>query len=511
MQINISKSQTTAILDKYFYVLWLFLPFLYFIIGNFTQISLIETLVVLIVPVILSLLLFSLRLIFSFITGVENITLLSLIYCLLIFFTFNYAVFGISKILYLITCIITIVIIPYLITRSDKLKEIFKITTLTIFVICVIQILIALINSQSLSPSKNNNVSSVEFTLGESIKRKYLPNVYLIVLDGYARSDELSYLGFDNSKYESMLLDNGFLIANSARSNFMGSYLSMYTLWNMDLPEDFNNYREIESGLLYDSVALRNFRKLGYTYIKMGPNQSTAQDCSGFEDICLFKINEIDGTAGGLSGNILSQIFRMTPIYGVLERYFGFGRQTYLKSTIADAEKSLKYDDFDPIKRYLISINVWQPHAPYILKKNCALRDSAIPYEGSWDIKKVQGYIDSTACVNLQIESIIDHISLNDPSSIIIIQSDHGHSFFAKTDTDGELLSQKQINARLNIFWAAKMPQECNKNFYNSITSVNTMRLVLSCITNNNPNFSKDKSYVHNLNDVNTDFIEILK
>ena len=511
MQISISKSQVTAILNKYFYVLWLFLPFLYFIIGNFTQISVIETLVVLVFPVILSLLLFSLRLIFKLITDAETITLLSLIYCLSIFLTFNYAVFGISKFLYLITFIVTIVIIPYLIIRSDELKEIFKITTLTIFVICVSQILIALINAQSLSPSKTDNISSVEFTLSESINKKNLPNVYLIVLDGYARSDELSYLGFDNSKYESMLLDNGFLIANSARSNFMGSYLSMYTLWNMDLPENFNNYREIESGLLRDSTALRNFRKLGYKYIKMGPNQSTAQDCSGFEDICLFKINEIDGAAGGLSGNIFLQIFRMTPLYGPIEKFFGFGRQTYLKSTIADAEESLKYNDINSIKPYLVSINVWQPHAPYILQQNCEPRDSAIPYEGSWDIKKVQGYIDSTACVNIQIESIINHISLNDPSSIIIIQSDHGHSFFAKTDTDGELLSQKQINARLNIFWAAKMPQECDKSFYNSITSVNTMRLVLSCITNNNPNFSEDKSYVHNLNTVNPHFVEILK
>ena len=72
----------------------------------------------------------------------------------------------------------------------------------------------------------------------------------------------------------------------------------------------------------------------------MGPNQSTAQDCSGHEDVCLFKINENDGTAGGLSSNIFIQIFKMTPLHKIW--YNIFSDQKYLlKKYIIRCRKSI--------------------------------------------------------------------------------------------------------------------------------------------------------------------------
>lgn len=494
--------------QNYFYLSWVFLPFLYFSIGNFNQFSLIEIFIVFAIPLCLVSFLLVINFVLNKIIDQKHSLFVSYFFSSGIYMFFNFALFGLSNMTYLLLSSVVIIFIPILAIRSSEFKRVITFATAAIILVCFVQLFLQIINFTS-------NSSSIDTRPTKSYQLKNssyeLPNVYSIILDAYSSSDELLKLGFDNSSFENNLKNKGFFVAKSAKANFIESYLSMYTFWSMDYPQerDFQdniNLPAIKKRLLFNSPVLDNFRDLGYSYIKMGPNQSTAQDCSGYEDICLFKINENDGTAGGLSSNIFIQIFKMTPIYNIWYKYFfSDQRNIYLKSTLSDAEKALNFDQKKP---YLLSINVWQPHAPYIYDNNCLPHEKPIPYEDSWDESKINYYLDSTKCANLQTESLIKKIKKNDPNAIIILQSDHGHSFITDVNPDPKIWTKDQISSRTSILWAIKTPERCKRNAYDKITSVNSMRLVLACITFEEPDFIEDVSYIHNLR-TQKDFLKI--
>ena len=82
-----------------------------------------------------------------------------------------------------------------------------------------------------------------------------------------------------------------------------------------------------------ENITINSLKHLGYQHIKVGPNQSTYLDCSGIEDVCLFKLNDFDGTSGGISNNIFLQILKMTPLYNIALSLFGLERDIYKGNT----------------------------------------------------------------------------------------------------------------------------------------------------------------------------------
>ena len=61
-----------------------------------------------------------------------------------------------------------------------------------------------------------------------------LPDIYYIILDGYARADVLdSVYGYDNSEFIFWLEQHGFQVARGSRSNYSQTYLSLASSLNM--------------------------------------------------------------------------------------------------------------------------------------------------------------------------------------------------------------------------------------------------------------------------------------
>ena len=97
--------------------------------------------------------------------------------------------------------------------------------------VCFVQLFLQILNFTSNSSSIDTRPTKSYLLKTSSYE---LPNVYSIILDAYSNSDELLKLGFDNSSFENMLENKGFFIAKSIKTNFIESYLSMYTFWSMD-------------------------------------------------------------------------------------------------------------------------------------------------------------------------------------------------------------------------------------------------------------------------------------
>jgi len=479
------------ILLKNYYHFIIFMPFLYFIIGNFDDLNMAQNKAILVVPLVLSLIVISLAKLCSFFTKGEVKFFVPIFLSLIIYMLFIYKILDVGFGMYTFLLLSTPLFVTYVLRKNEKISHIFAVSVSAMFVICLIQI--GFLSSQYFIHD-NLETKNVKDDSEYLIK----PNIYSITLDGYSRGDELKKIGHDNSYFEKELEDNGFFIANKATSNFLSTMYSMFTFWSMEFPpfkvsKDFGSIPEVKGGqaavVLHGiNNVINELRTQGYKHIRMGPNQSTNTDCSGYEDLCSFRFNDIDGSAFGAGGSLYNKLLgAMHPSFKErLMHYFPelFKRNTYLKSTVGNAYNALKKLENKLQSPYLFEVNVWQPHGPYLYDQNCKRKKNVIPYDNSWTSSlAIKAYSEETHCVNKQVLKLIKYITKIDPDGIILIASDHGHAFFyTATDMKAFNLSLDAILARSSIFWAAKMPKACDKYLYNEISPVNTFRTVFSCL-----------------------------
>ncbi len=482
------------------------LPFLYFIVGNFHDLNLRQLSVVLIFSLILILLsyiisLFLARYLFKRLKIFSIKNHLFLFFSFSIFILFNYRIIEVSKIVYLLIILFLPIIIVFLVRKYDQLNQIISLTSIAMFMACIVQI--GLLSAKYVQTSENINAAK-QITFSKE-KITNLPNIYLLTLDAYSREDQLKNLGYDNSYFIDFLEESNFFVGKDSKSNFLSTFLSMYTLWSMQYPNIKSgkldiNLRTARNAILGKSNVTDILKDLGYMHIRMGPNQAQLQDCSDKIDFCLFKINDVDGMAAGSSRNIYFQILLMTPLDYLLN-YINphiLDRNEILKSNIANAHKAFVEKKQFFSEPFLLEANVWQPHGPYVLDEDCnAINYNLTKNIWSTDNDSIDKYLDETRCVNKQLKEFISYINKFDSEAIIILHSDHGHAFYTDFQLPLVKWDKKSINGRSSILLAIKASKECRSKAYKNISPVNIFRLVFSCINNSDPQFLEDMHYIH--------------
>ena len=486
-------------LIKYYYHLIIVLPFLYFIIGNFNDLNYSQVLVVFYIP-------FGLSIVFTilFFRSNHRDSLLSF-FSLLVFilFTSSITAVNITEFWYSIFSIFISIVLTLLLNKYGDLKKILAIVAATMVTVCIAQIGLLAI-PQIPSPLNDNVIKHSDQPV------QITPNIYSITLDAYSRYDQLKKIGHENKYFEDTIKNSGFFVADRATSNFMTTQLSMYTFWEMDFPVSVDKEKpyivksssEITQVLRGNNTVINSLRSLGYQHIRMGPNQSKPQDCSGFEDICLYMINPTDGSAYGAGGNIYINIVEMTPFLDRFQIAFPtlFSRNTYLESTIDDGLREWKRIKNDVGEPYFVEMNVWQPHPPYLLNEKCEKQQDIIPYGAlSWKSSSIDHYSQELYCANSHLTNLVTYISKHDPNAIVLIQSDHGHSFNVDWKVNADRWTEDSILVRSAILWAGKFPKICQKYLYKNISTINTFRVVFSCLYGEHLELLPDKIYINNM------------
>ena len=91
-------------------------------------------------------------------------------------------------------------------------------------------------------------------------------------------------------------------------------------------------------------------------------------------------------------------------------------------------------------------------------------------------------YVEALKCLNGRLISAIDHIQATDPSSVIILQGDHGPDFAGLWRTPLSDWTAEQIKIKFGVFSAMRLPEGCTPPFDMSL--VNTFRIVFDCLAN---------------------------
>jgi len=294
-----------------------------------------------------------------------------------------------------------------------------------------------------------------------------LPDIYYIILDGYANDNVLKTVhGFDNSQFVESLKDKGFFFPPEARSNYRSTALSLHASLRMRYPspKDWVMYRFANNEVL-------NFvQSRGYDYIHLDSGFGFTRR-NPYADVEFLADNPIQLLLTDYSLILLGST-PLPPIAHTLgvELFAPFA--TNSRNRFNDNMQFLRTIPDMPGPTFTFNHNL-PPHPPNIFD-----RDGNLPvqagYQGGTDAWTSQQYTDEIFYLNKRILLVVDDILERSPTEpVIIIQGDHG--------------SRPDVGRRLDIFTgilnAYYLPEYCKSALYATITPVNTFRVVFnSCL-----------------------------
>ncbi len=315
-----------------------------------------------------------------------------------------------------------------------------------------------------------------------------LPDIYYIILDAYGRADRLKmFYDFDNTPFVQALESRGFYVARHSRSNYdqtgycLPSYLNM-NYWDVLLRgKNKDDVFEVERKLIDENAVAAFLRGVGYHYVYIWTGTGvTRVDTADLE---------LDNNTLTPPESFAEEVFSLTALAAappppqmghVQEAKYGEHR-AYIETAFKnlDSVARLPYPKF-------VFAHILAPHPPFVFGPHGEAVNPHYIYsdaDASELLQRItrpqyiQGYIGQLQYINQRVLEAVDAIlrqSSHPP--IIIIQGDHG----SRMNLDWESLARTDLREPFSILNAYFVPPHVRERLYDTITPVNSFRIVLS-------------------------------
>ena len=321
----------------------------------------------------------------------------------------------------------------------------------------------------------------------------HTPNVYYIILDQYTSSKILKDMfDFDNQDFISQLNERGFHVPKSSHSNYAITYLSLTSSLNMEYVNyladaagtDSSNQR-LPYQLWNDNNVMNIFESFNYTLISSNPFAKQLR-LSG----------DTKCTDNDLFDNPFQTLLWKSTILPLLSPFTSISAHLHADRTLCQFSElsNLHNSTKEPFFAY---IHFLLPHPPYVFSPTGEVKKLPIFYTRATQQEHKPDYIAQVQFANKKIIETIDKILLeSDSSPIILLQGDHGtDTLLAKSIGRWDNKNDESITERMSIFSAYYLPDQNTDLIYDSITPVNSFRLILNIYFNTNYELLEDKSY----------------
>lgn len=324
-----------------------------------------------------------------------------------------------------------------------------------------------------------------------------LPDIYYIILDGYAREDTLrNYFEYDNSIFIEELERMGFFVADCSRSNYSLTILSLPASLNFSyLDETFNSDLTY---LLKQSAVRVLLKDLGYSDITfetgfaptemrdsdfyLDPGDLTLDRMGLMKGVTAFESMLLRSTASailvdGLQVMQRSNQFQPNLPYSSVEQH-----RARVLNTLAELSRvpSLPGPKF-------VFAHIVSPHFPYVFNAEGEPIESAY----TTDKEEEQRYIEQLNYLNSQVLGAIEDIIKGSATRpIIVIQGDHGPAWLNVPEPD-----------YVRILNAYFLPPEGVELLYETVSPVNTFRIVFDSVFDAGLPLLDDRSYISSFDD----------
>ncbi len=137
------------------------------------------------------------------------------------------------------------------------------------------------------------------------------------------------------------------------------------------------------------------------------------------------------------------------------------------------------------------------PHFPYVLDKNC----KTVTEKQAKSRSNEENYLNQLGCTNKKIKSIVTKIFEESAgSAIVILQSDEGpdpiHSPLNKKWQQSSIEAVKEKTGILNAYYLPEKEKQTEKLLYQSITPVNSFRVLFNLYFGTEFNLLDDRVYM---------------
>lgn len=356
-------------------------------------------------------------------------------------------------------------------------------------------------NNFTIRPLSNDAVNKI------SNDQKSFPDIYYIILDGYASASTLeNYYDYDNHEIEEYLQDRNFYLAEGSHSNYSFTVHSLSSSLNLNYLHDLikldgnSSTNPVLILRLIKSNRLSSFLSdLGYQTIAFetgyGATNLTSSDIffSPYKSISQFQ----------------NKIINLTPLRILLIDY-QYNTHRNRVQNIFHKLPTVKNTDGPAF----IFAHIIAPHPPFAFGANGEFDHPDIEFtlsDGSnlTDIiskeEYKERYRNQVIYVNSLLRETIDQIlTASDRKAIIIIQADHG----PRSMTDWSSIENSNIEEGTAILNAYYFPDQNYSNLYPDVTPVNTFRIILDQYFGTNLKTIKDSTYFSNSTDTN-DLIDV--
>ena len=369
-------------------------------------------------------------------------------------------------------------------------------------VIAIVLVLFSLVNIgiykfKTRDIQEDNIVISQDEKISVSENQAKLPDIYYIILDGYAGESSLEeFYDYDNHEFINFLTEKGFYVASKSRCNYPWSYLSLASSLNME----YINYLSEDAGLKSDDRTVpyqmittnkvwKFLHSKGYKFVHLNSSGWGPTDRNRNADISI-RVNRFN------EFNIsLIQTTMLKPFEKYIIVDSGVQKVLYSFSNLA------KVHQIDGPK--YIFAHIMSPHPPFFFGASGELIPEA-EYKLStyWDKEK---YLNQLIFVNSKLEILIEEIlSKSEVPPIIILQADHGaRSTLGNPRGDREdpanigwlAPTAEMLRESTFILNAYYLPENGSDLLYDSITPVNTFRLIFNTYFDSDYELLEDKYY----------------
>ncbi|MBL7153197.1 MAG: hypothetical protein ISS79_05735, partial [Phycisphaerae bacterium] len=296
---------------------------------------------------------------------------------------------------------------------------------------------------------------------------------------------------YDDRVFFDYLTDKGFYIAEKSRSNYSTTFTSLASSLNMEyvnhmaeaLGPNSKSRTPFYEAIENNKVA-RLLKAVGYKFMHFSSGWG-ATDRNEYADF--------DFHPSVADNEFQMVLLRATPL-----AYFrkNVGVMQARRRILYTFEKLAEACEISGPK--FIFAHILCPHPPYLFDADGGIPEwTRLEMDGrAWSKKDL--YLDQLVFTQKKTQELIDAILSNSRiAPIIILQADHGTSSIGRPHPPLEDTQEvtDMVSERLRIFNAYYLPGIESGSLYDSITPINTFRIIFNLYFNQDYELLEDRSY----------------
>lgn len=373
-------------------------------------------------------------------------------------------------------------------SNSDFRKGYFFINTLFIVFIAIDLVIIL---TRPITSKNQHEMDGLQPTGNNFCDTCARPDIYYIVFDAYTSSETLrSEFRYDNSSVETYLRSKNFFIAKQSRSNYnltpfsIASTLNGAYLSDLDVNQDFyiNEYLPGIPRVFHNSLVsllrTKGYEIYNHSIFDFKKSPSTLPPFDLWKTKDLFKRHNLFAKLNADIGWHLARFFSFTNNETI---DYASRRDSQLEIVIESIAKTTVTQTRKP---KFVYGHLMIPHHPYTFDSS----GNKIPQTASdRTIEQAKlAYVNQLVYSNRVLKNLVEKIMENiKRPTVIVLQGDHGFRFKAAEKKHLEF-------ANLNAYYFSNNDY---RSLYDSISNVNTFRVVLNSYFHTNYPKLVDTSY----------------